>query len=152
GPTIYVGTDDGRIWVTRDTGATWTLLLSGQPWVTRLVLDPADPGTVYATLSAYRAGSFTPHVLVSHNFGSTWRDLSGNLPQAPVNDLIIARNHLLYVATDQGVFVTVAGLTHWLRLTRGLPLVPIDDLEYDPTHHRLVAATFGRGMYQLHTP
>jgi photosystem II stability/assembly factor-like uncharacterized protein len=150
--TIYVGTDDGRVWVTRDLGTTWTMVLSGQPWVTRVAVDPAHASTVYVTLSGYRAGSFQPHVLVSHNFGASWRDLSGNLPQAPVNDIILARFGLVYVATDQGVFVSFAGLNRWLRLGRDLPLVPVDDIEYDPAHNRLVAATFGRGFYQIRTP
>ena len=144
-----MGTDDGRVWITRDLGATWTTVLSGQPWVTRVAVDPARASTVYVTLSGYRSGSNQPHVLVSRNFGASWTDLSGNLPQAPVNDIIVARFGLLYVATDQGVFVTFAGLNHWLRLGRDLPLVPVDDLEYDPSHNRLVAATFGRGIYQL---
>ncbi|HEV8555553.1 MAG TPA: glycosyl hydrolase [Actinophytocola sp.] len=150
GRTVYAGTDDGRIWLTRDQGTTWTLLLSGQPWVTRLVVDPSSPSTVYATLSGYRAGSPTPHVLVSHNNGTTWQDLSRNLPSAPVNDLVVSRTGL-YIATDQGVFVSLAARTPWFRLGRHLPLVPVDDLEYDPTHHRLVAATFGRGMYEIRT-
>ncbi|HEV2784111.1 MAG TPA: glycosyl hydrolase [Actinophytocola sp.] len=151
GPVIYVGTDDGRVWVTRDLGATWTLVLSGQPWVTRVVVDPRSAGTVYITLSGYRSGSPRPHIMVSRNFGASWTDLSGNLPQAPVNDLILARGGLLYAATDQGVFVSFGSTARWLRLGRALPLVPVDDLEYDPTHNRLVAATFGRGIYQLRT-
>ncbi|MFL6142827.1 MAG: WD40/YVTN/BNR-like repeat-containing protein [Labedaea sp.] len=149
--TIYVGTDDGRVWRTRDLGATWTLVLSGQPWVTRIAVDPARAGTLYVSLSGYRSGSFQPHVLVSRNAGASWTDLSGNLPQAPVNDIILGTGNLLYVATDQGVFTTFAGLTHWFRLGR-LPLVPVDDIEYDPGHHRLVAATFGRGMYEIQAP
>jgi photosystem II stability/assembly factor-like uncharacterized protein len=150
--TLYVGTDDGRLWLTRDLGANWTLVLSNQPWVTRVAIDPRDARTVYVTLSGYRSGSYRPHVLVSRNAGTSWTDISGNLPQAPVNDIILARAGILYVATDQGVFVSFSGLNRWLRLGRGMPLVPVDDLEYDPGRHRLVAATFGRGIYQLRTP
>lgn len=150
--TIYVGTDDGRVWVTGDLGASWALVLSGQPWVTRVAVDEQDARTVYVTLSGYRSGSYRPHVLVSRDAGRSWRDLSGNLPQAPVNDVILGRGSTVYVATDQGVFVSWSGDGHWARLGHALPLVPVDDLEYDPGHHRLVAATFGRGMYQLIVP
>ncbi|GII25757.1 WD40/YVTN/BNR-like repeat-containing protein [Planosporangium mesophilum] len=152
GRTVYVGTDDGRVWVTRDAGANWTPLLSGQPWVTRVVVDPAAPNRVYVTLSAYRAGSDTPHVLGSLDGGRHFVDISGNLPQAPVNDLVIARGATLYVATDQGVFVSHSGGWRWQRLGTGLPLVPVDDIEYDGDHQRLVAATFGSGMYETRTP
>lgn len=150
--TIYVGTDDGRVWVTRDLGATWTQRLSGAPWVTRVVVDDHDPRVVYVTLSGYRSGSYRPHVLVSRNAGASWADLSGNLPQAPVNDIVIAHGNTLYLATDQGVFVSHSGRDRWQRLGRGLPLVPVDDLEYDRGNRRLVAATFGRGFYELRVP
>lgn len=148
GRTGYVGTDDGRVWVTRDLGVTWTLLLTGQPWVTRVVVDPRWSNRVYVTHSGYRAGEDRPYVLASLDGGRHFADISGNLPQAPVNDLVIARGTTLYAATDQGVFVSHLGGHRWLRLGRGMPLVPVDDIEYDGTNHRLVAATFGRGLYE----
>ncbi|MDM4718771.1 glycosyl hydrolase [Micromonospora sp. WMMA1363] len=151
GRTVYVGTDDGRVWVTRDLGASWQQLLSGQPWVTRVVVDPQRPNRLYVTLSAYRSGSDRPHVLGSLDGGRRFVDLGGTLPRAPVNDLVIGRGLTLYVATDQGVFVSPSGGGVWLRQGDGLPLVPVDDIEYDATNHRLVAATFGRGIYQLRT-
>jgi photosystem II stability/assembly factor-like uncharacterized protein len=147
--TIWVGTDDGRVWMTSNLGATWTLELSGQPWVTRVAVDPSSASTAYVTLSGYRAGSYQPHVLVTRDGGLSWTDLSGNLPQAPVNDVILVGGTTLYAATDQGVFVSAGGDGAWQRLGTGLPLVPVDDIEYDPGHHRLVAATFGRSMYEL---
>src|SRR5829696_2271040 len=149
GRTVYVGTDDGRVWVTRDLGGTWTLLLSGQPWVTRIAVSPADAGTAWVTLSGYRAGSPLPHIVRTTDYGATWADLTGNLPQAPVNDVVLGDGTTLYVATDQSVFVSPAGDGQWLRLGNGLPVVPVNDLEYDASHHRLVVATFGRGFYQL---
>ncbi|MGW2562340.1 WD40/YVTN/BNR-like repeat-containing protein [Streptomyces sp. NPDC001514] len=152
GATVYVGTDDGRVWVTRDLGATWTKLAEGRPWVTRVVVDPRDSDRVFTTHSAYRAGSPLPHVYGSTDGGKHWKDLSGNLPAAPVNDLVIGRGNLLHVATDHGVFTAPAGGRQWARLGRGLPMVPVDDIEYDAGHHRLVAATFGRGFYELTVP
>lgn len=152
GTTLYVGTDDGRVWVTRDLGATWTLLLSGQPWVTRITASDTDPGTAWLTLSGYRAGSDLPHVLRTSDYGATWTDLTGNLPQAPVNDVVRGSDGALYVATDQGVFVSPSGGPQWLRLGRDLPMVPVDDIEYDAGTDRLVAATFGRGIYRITVP
>lgn len=151
GRTVYAGTDDGRVWVTKDLGATWTKLAEGRPWVTRVVVDPADPDRVYTTHSAYRAGSELAHVYGSTDGGKHWKDLSGNLPDAPVNDLVIGRGKLLYVGTDQGVFTSASDGRQWFRLGGGMPAVPVDDIEYDGWHHRLVAATFGRGFYELTT-
>ncbi|SCG41827.1 VPS10 domain-containing protein [Micromonospora coxensis] len=152
GRTVYVGTDDGRVWVTRDLGGSWQLLLSGQPWVTRVVVDPGRADRVYVTLSAYRSGSPQPYVLGSLDGGRHFHDLSGTLPKAPVNDLAIGKGLTLYVGTDQGVFVSPTGGGVWLRQGRGLPLVPVDDIEYDGTNHRLVAGTFGRGIYAVQVP
>ncbi|WP_020672700.1 WD40/YVTN/BNR-like repeat-containing protein [Amycolatopsis nigrescens] len=151
--TIWVGTDDGRVWLTRDLGGSWTKVLDGQPWVTRIAVSERDAGTAYVTLSGYRSGSRQAHVLTTRDAGQRWTDLSGNLPDAPVNDVVTGPGGLLYVATDQGVF-TGHGWAggHWLRLGRGLPMVPVDDLEYDRGARRLVAATFGRGLYELRTP
>jgi ligand-binding sensor domain-containing protein len=66
--------------------------------------------------------------------------------------VVLGRGNTLFVATDQGVFVSRSGNDRWQRLGRGLPLVPVDDIEYDGRNHRLVAATFGRGLYELRTP
>lgn len=149
GRTVWVGTDDGRVWVTTDLGTHWTRVLDGQPWVTRVVVDPSAPTTAYVTLSGYRSGSPRPHVLRTTNGGSSWADLSGNLPQAPVNDVVLGAGRTLYVATDQGVFTSGSGGGFWQRLGSGLPLAPVDGLAYDPSWHRLVAATFGRGFYRI---
>ncbi|WP_158847695.1 WD40/YVTN/BNR-like repeat-containing protein [Saccharothrix deserti] len=151
--TIWVGTDDGRVWITRDLGATWTKVLEGQPWVTRIAVSERDAATAYVTLSGYRSGSSEPHVLATRSAGARWTDISGNLPSAPVNDVVLGRAGQLYVATDQGVFVGdafVAG--RWLRLGHDMPRVPVDDIEYDGRNHRLVAATFGRGIYETFVP
>lgn len=148
--TIYAGTDDGRVWVTNDLGANWRQVLSDRPWVTRIAVDPRDASRVYATFSGYRSGSFEPHVMVSRNGGTSWTDLTGNLPQAPVNDVVLGQGRTLFVATDQGVFVSYRGGGQWLRLGRGLPMVPVDDIEYDPRNQRMIAGTFGRSLYELH--
>ncbi|SMD21781.1 WD40/YVTN/BNR-like repeat-containing protein [Kibdelosporangium aridum] len=151
--TIWAGTDDGRVWITRDLGTTWTKVLDGQPWVTRIAVSERDPATAYVTLSGYRSGSDQAHVLMTRSAGAKWTDISGNLPSAPVNDVILGFAGLIYVATDQGVFLghtAVAG--YWSRLGHGMPRVAVDDIEYDPRNHRLVAATFGRGLYETSVP
>jgi photosystem II stability/assembly factor-like uncharacterized protein len=100
-------------------------------------------------LSGYRSGSHQAHLLATHDGGAEWTDLSGNLPEAPVNDIVLGAAGLLYVATDQGVFTgNAADGGFWRRLGRGMPQVPVDDIEYDGHNHRLVAATFGRGLYE----
>ncbi|HZM75975.1 MAG TPA: hypothetical protein VFC19_09625 [Candidatus Limnocylindrales bacterium] len=153
--TIYVGTDDGRMWVTRNTGSTWTEITAGLPlrWMTRVAVDPTDANLVYATVSGFRNGERLAHVFRSVNGGTSWVDISGNLPDSPANDIVIdPRDRTrLHVAADSGVFTSTDGGINWAASGTGLPLVPISDLEAtnNGTTTVLTAATFGLGMYRL---
>lgn len=141
GDRILAGTDDGRVQLTGDAGRTWTPLLAGKQWVTRVRFDGAR---IVVTLSGYRAGTGGGNVLTSSDGGRTWSDITGNLPTAPVNDVIIGPRGVLVVATDAGVF---AGLgKRWIRLG-SLPLAAVTDIEFKAG--RLYAATFGRGVYSM---
>ncbi|GAB3408189.1 beta propeller repeat protein [Flindersiella endophytica] len=146
---ILAGTDDGRLWRTDDTGATWQLLLTGRPWVTRVKIDDRRPSQAYVTLSGYRAGTGDGHVLWTVDAGRSWRDITGNLPNTPVNDVVIGPYGLLFIATDVGVFAGPPAGRFWLRIGRDLPLASVTDLEYHAGTGRLFAATFGRGVYSL---
>jgi hypothetical protein len=77
-----------------------------------------------------------------------WRDITSNLPMAPVKD-IMASGKLLFVASDLGVFRSGNGGQLWHRAGQGLPNAPITEIEFDPTTRTLFAASFGRGMYKL---
>jgi len=149
---IYVGADDGNVKVTTNNGGTWTTITSGLPnrWITRVAADPLNAGTAYVTLSGYRDNEYLPHVFRTTNFGSTWQSISSNLPQIPVNDIIIdpSNTSTLYVATDAGVYYTTNLGGTWQVLGTGLPLVVVTDITlHDPTR-LLVAATYGRSMYK----
>ncbi|MGN9779283.1 WD40/YVTN/BNR-like repeat-containing protein [Micromonospora sp. H33] len=149
---VYVGTDDGYLWVTRDGGAAWTRLTDPDlpdRWVTRVTVDPADARTAWVTYSGFRWESETqPHVLMTTDGGATWRDISGNLPQAPINDVIRHPKHpqWLYVGTDMGVFFTPNLGRTWLKVGASFPAVPVMDLHFHAGSKTLFAATFGRGI------
>ena len=152
---IYAGTDNGYLWKTTDAGATWTELTPSKElprsWFTHITVDSRDPDTVYVTFGGYHAGDKNPYVFRSRDGGVTWEDLSANLPQAPVQDLIVLGPNA-YVATDVGVFrAKLSGKTHWLALGRGLPNVAVNDLRYVPRNQALYAGTFGRGIYLIRT-
>ena len=148
---IYTGSDDGNIHVTLDGGASWKHLSGDLPdrWITRVAADPVEAGVVYATISGYRWDEFLPHVFRSDDFGTTWQEISGNLPEAPVNDIIVnwPNNEILFVATDVGVFVSYNKGVEWAPLGEGMPNVVVTDLELHKPSNKLVAATYGRSMY-----
>lgn len=153
--TIYAGTDDGRMWITRNTGGTWTEITAGLPtrWITKVAVDPTDANLAYVTVSGFRNGDPAAHVFRTTNGGASWQDISGNLPDAPVNDLVLdPRDRTkLYVASDVGVFVSTDTGATWTQAGTGLPLVPVSDLEATDTGSTtvLTAATFGLAMYRL---
>ncbi|HZN74140.1 MAG TPA: glycosyl hydrolase [Micromonosporaceae bacterium] len=150
--TIYAGTDDGRVWITRNTGSSWTEITAGLPtrWITRIAVDPASADIAYVSVSGYRNGDPGAHVFRTANGGASWTDISAGLPDAPVNDLVLdPRNPaILYAGTDVGVWARTAST--WAPVGTALPLVPISDLEATDTGTAtvLTAATYGLGMYR----
>jgi hypothetical protein len=151
---IYAGTDDGRVWFTLDVGAHWTRVTDSDlpgSWVTRVAVDPANANVAYATFSGFRSGGTLPYVVKTTDGGTSWTSVAGNLPQAPVNDIVVLGT-TLYVGTDVGVFRSANGGATWLAAGVGLPNVPVTDLEYRAASNAMYAATFGRGIYVLPLP
>jgi len=150
--TLYVGTDTGRLWKTHDLGANWTEFVGkGLPdrWVTRVAIDPRDEDVVYATFSGFRNGENAAHVYRTLDGGRRWTNVSANLPNAPVNDVVLDRNRI-YVATDVGVYSrSTGGGSNWRPVGRGLPLVPVLDLRLHAPTDTLYAGTFGRSAWKV---
>lgn len=151
---IYVGTDDGRMWITRNTGGTWTEITAGLPtrFMTRVTVDPTNADLAYVTVSGYTVGDTAAHVFRTTNGGATWQDISGNLPNAPVNDIVYNPQNrtVLYVATDVGVFTSSDTGATWTAVGTGLPVVPVMDLDATVSAGvtQLTAGTYGLGIYR----
>jgi len=122
-------------------------------WEGKLVTDiyTSNMGTqpIFVTLS----GTSGKRIVMSDNHGVTFKDITGNLP-----DLVNARsivadptrqaNDIIYIGSDFGVFVTTDSGVHWWKYSENLPSVPyVNDIEYDPYSIKIVAATYGRGVF-----
>jgi len=149
---IWVGTDEGKVWGTRDGGGTWTDLTPGlakDRWVTRVIASAFDEGTVYVAQSGYRNDDFAAYLFRSTDYGRTWESLAAGLPAEPVN--VVREDpkarHLLYIGTDAGAFVSLDRGRSWTALTGGLPHVAVQDLAVHPREGDLVLATHGRSLY-----
>jgi hypothetical protein len=154
GSELFVGTDDARLWYTSDLGDHWTRAADPdlpRAWVTRVAIDPSNASVGYATYSGYRSGVDAAYVLKTTDGGATWTNISGNLPMAPVND-VVASGTSVYVATDVGVYRSGDGGATWLTLGNGLPRAPVDDLELRASSNTVFAATFGRGIWKVTLP
>jgi len=152
--TLYVaGTDDGHVWRSQNGGGAWEEITAGLPaaYVTHVTADPLDPQTLYVTHSGFGEDQHDPRVFRSTNRGSTWTSISGNLPDAPVNDLIVdpVATSTLYAGTDLGVFVTRNLGQTWTALGGYMPTQPVWDLELHQASRRLYAFTHGRSVWML---
>ncbi|MBS1251230.1 MAG: Xyloglucanase Xgh74A [Anaerolineales bacterium] len=152
--TIYAGASDGNIAVTTD-GSTFQSAASSIPnrFVSRIVVHPSNPSTAWAALSGF--DETTPgapgHVFKTIDGGSSWTNASAGLPNLPVNALTLdpANPDNLYAATDLGVYRSTDGGANWSRYSAGLPNVVVYDLAFNANTRRLVAGTFGRGIWQV---
>jgi photosystem II stability/assembly factor-like uncharacterized protein len=154
--TIYVGTDTGKLWKTTDLGVSWTQFVGkGLPvrWVNAIVVDPTDADHVYVAFSGYREGDESANVWETTNGGNSWRNISGNLPNAPVEMITYDQpTGRLYAATDFGVF-SLDGKKHgkssWKRVGEGLPNTPVLDVKLSGDGGTLFGATFGRSVWKI---
>ncbi|HTR78249.1 MAG TPA: hypothetical protein VMH39_09070, partial [Gemmatimonadaceae bacterium] len=149
---IYVGTDDGNVQVTRDTGRTWTNVSAGLRkgvWINKVVASAFDEGTVYVAQTGRYADDFGVYLYKSTNYGKSWTSIAGNIPAGSVMALVedATNPRILYVGTDQGVYVTTNGGREWFALGSNLPSVGVYDMIVHPRDNVLVAATHGRGMW-----
>ena len=154
---LYTGADDGLIQVTGDGGKTWRKVESveGVPertYVSDLEASVHDAGTVFACFNNHKMGDFKPYISKSTDRGRTWVAIQGNLPaRGPV--WAVAQDHvngdLLFAGTEFGVFFTVDGGKHWVRLKSGIPTIAVRDIEIQRRENDLVCGTFGRGFYIL---
>lgn len=166
--TVYTGSDNGYVAGTFNasagSGANWQIIggVAGLPlrYITALAVDPHNARNVYATLSGY-CESGTPtcpsgkgHIFEYTDASGAWSDLSGNLPDVPVNDIAVDPDmpNTLYVATDIGVFATTDGGTSWTPLGTGLPSVVVLSLKVQHATRVLRAASHGRSAWDLQLP
>jgi hypothetical protein len=147
---VYVGTDDGHVQRTLNAGDSWEEVDADLPnrFVSDITVHPSDPLTVYASFSGYSLLDYTPHLFKTTDGGLSWTDVSGDLPDIPINDVLIdAVNERLYIATDMSVWFSVNDGETWNILGTDLPGVIVNDLKLHIPTNTLVAGTYGRSMY-----
>jgi photosystem II stability/assembly factor-like uncharacterized protein len=154
---IWIGTDDGKVQLTRNHGATWadmtgTIAAAGGPadrYVSRVFASPHDDGTAFVAKNGFRNDDFRPFLFKTSDHGKTWTSIAANLPNSPINVVVQDRRNreLLIVGNDLGVWVSLNGGGAWMRLKADLPTVPVHDLTVHPRENDLVIGTYGRGVF-----
>ncbi len=152
---IWAGTDDGNLQVTRDGGAHWVNVVANVPgvpkgtWVSGIEASRREPGTAYATFDNHARGDFTAYVYRTTDYGRTWAPLAtGDVAgYAHVIREDPKSASVLYLGTEQGLFLSIDGGKEWAQFSGDLPKVPVRDIAVHPRESDLVLATHGRGFY-----
>lgn len=149
---LYCGTDDGNVWISRDDGYTWKNISGKLPqglWVSRVTAGAFREGRIYVSLNGYRYDNFTPYLFVSDDYGDTWTRLGNDLPDEPINVVKEdpVQEKILYVGTDNGLYVSLDGGMHFMAFSGGLPRVPVHDIAIQKRADDIVLGTHGRSIY-----
>ena len=150
---IYTGSDDGLIHVTKNSGDSWTNISNSLPkelWVSRIIASQHKKERVYVTLNGYRWDDFSVYAYMSDDFGTTWKDISSNIPASPVNVIRedSENENILYLGTDNGAYVSFNQGQRWEVFNEGLPNVAVHDIVIQPRAKDLLIGTHGRSIYK----
>ncbi len=152
--TIWAGTDDGLIQLTRDGGKTWTDVTPPEltPWSKVSILEASrtEAGTVYAAVNRFRLDDLKPHIYRTRDFGRTWKEIvAGIADSAPVNVVREdpVKKGLLFAGTETSVYVSFDDGDHWQPLQLNLPHTSMRDLTIHGDD--LIVATHGRSFWIL---
>jgi photosystem II stability/assembly factor-like uncharacterized protein len=158
--TIWAGTNDGRVHLTRNDGATWTDVTAAipglPPWGTVSNIEPSrhDSGTAYITVDFHQVNNRDPFVYKTTDYGRTWKSLSADIPRSPLSYAHCVREDpvrrgLLYLGVENALYVSFDDGETWRPLQSGLPHAPVHWIAVQEHFNDLVVATYGRGFWIL---
>ena len=152
--TLWVGTDDGLIWITHDGGKNWSDITPKEltPWskVTQISASHFDEQTAYASVSRFRINDVHPYIYRTRDGGKTWSQITHGLPEFGPADTVRedpVRKGLLFAGTENSVWVSFDNGDHWQSLQLNLPHTSMRDLWIHDND--LIVATHGRGFWIL---
>jgi hypothetical protein len=152
---LYVGTDDGVIQVSEDAGKSWskTDKFTGVPentYVSDLMASRFDENVVFAAFDNILRDDFKPYIFKSTDKGRTWNSIAANLPKDETVHSIqqdFINPDLLFVGTEFSFYFSNDGGKIWVKLSNGMPSIPVRDITIQKRESDLALATFGRGFY-----
>ncbi len=156
--TIWVGTDDGNLQITRDGGKSWTNVggkLPGLPpgsWIPQIEISHANAGEAFVVANNYRRNDYNPYVFHTTDFGNSWRRIVGS---DQISHFVVSfiqddtEPNLMFLGTDGGLYGSFDRGENWELLNEGFPRVQVSDLKIHPREGDLVIGTFGRAFWVL---
>ena len=157
---IWAGSNDGLVHLTRDGGASWTDVTRAIPdlpeWGTVSNVEPSrfEPGAAYVTVDFHQLGATDPYVYKTEDYGASWRSIAADVPRSVFSYAHVVREDpkrpgLLYLGTENAVYVSLDDGTRWHPLQGDLPHAPVYWMEVQPHFDDLVVGTYGRGFWIL---
>jgi photosystem II stability/assembly factor-like uncharacterized protein len=150
---LYVGSDDGNVYISKDAGYNWKKISSKLPpglYVSHIAPSKHKEGRVYITFNGYRNDHFLPYLFVSEDYGETWKAIGKDLPFEPLNVVKEDPKYdsILYVGSDGGLYVSVDAGNNFMTWNGGLPKsVPIHDIAIQERDNDIILGTHGRSLY-----
>ena len=155
---LWVSTDDGRVHYTQDGGTQWTEVtknIKGLPkgsWIPQIKASKTTKGAALLVANDYRRFNYTPYVYRTKNYGKTWERIVDatdvtSYALSIVED--VKEPNLLFLGTDDGLYISIDHGSKWTKWTEGFPTVSVKDLIIHPREHDLVIGTFGRAAWVL---
>jgi photosystem II stability/assembly factor-like uncharacterized protein len=157
---IWVGTNDGLVQLTRNGGATWTNVTANIPgiltWGSVRHIEPSryDAGAAYIIVDGHQENNRDPWVYKTNDYGKTWKLIVNGIPRSPLSYAHIIREDpvrrgLLYLGTENALYVSFDDGEHWAPLQSGLPHAPVYGMTIQEHFDDLVISTYGRGIFVL---
>ncbi|MCW5519756.1 hypothetical protein J1N09_07890 [Aureitalea sp. L0-47] len=155
---LWVGTDDGRVHYTRNGGANWTEVtknikgLPGGSWIVQIKASNKRQGEALLVANDYRRFNYAPYVFRTTDYGKTWNRIVDENDTISYALCIVEdpeERNLLFLGTDDGLYVSINAGKDWVKWTNGFPTASVKDLVIQPREHDLVIGTFGRAAWVL---
>ncbi len=154
--TIWSGSDDGLVYVTRDGGKNWSNVSPSKDimpeWIqiNSLEASPFDPATAYVAATMYKHDDYKPYLYKTSDYGKTWKKITNGIPDSAFTRVVREdpnKRGLLYAGTETGLYLSFDDGANWQSMQFNLPVVPITDLAIHKREKELVAATQGRAFW-----
>ncbi len=154
--TIWSGSDDGLVYVTRDDGKNWSNVSPSKDimpeWIqiNSLEASPFDPATAYVAATMYKHDDYKPYLYKTSDYGKSWKKITNGIPDGAFTRVVREdpnKRGLLYAGTETGMCISFDDGANWQSMQLNLPVVPITDLAIHTREKELVAATQGRAFW-----
>ena len=155
---LWAATDDGQVHITKNGGEIWTNVsnnIKGLPknsWITQIKASNKNKGEALLVANDYRRFNYTPYAYRTKNYGKSWERIVDQNDVQSYTLCIIEdpkNANLLFLGTDDGLYVSVNAGEKWTKWTEGFPTVPVKDLVIHPREDDLIIGTFGRAAWVL---